>query len=107
MVKCSFTGEEIPSGTGKMYIKKDGKVLYFMDRKAEKNFLKLKRNPRKVRYTAAARHAKQQHMAELKHEAEEEKATEKKTVKKAPAKKTVKKVPAKKKSTKKPAEVKK
>ena len=68
MVTCAFTGAEIPPGTGKMFIKKDGRVLYFKNRKAEKNYLKLKRNPRKVGYTAAARHAKEQRIAELRHE---------------------------------------
>ncbi|MBT7391204.1 50S ribosomal protein L24e, partial [archaeon] len=34
MVKCSFSGEDIPKGTGKMFIKKDGKVLYFKDNKS-------------------------------------------------------------------------
>ncbi|MDD9954007.1 MAG: 50S ribosomal protein L24e [Candidatus Woesearchaeota archaeon] len=97
MPKCAFTGEELPFGTGKMYIKKDGKVLFFSSRTAEKNVLKLKRNPRNVKHTAAARVAKEQHMAEMQHEKEEQKE-EKKPVKK-PAKKTpAKKAPAKKKA---------
>jgi len=50
MMKSSFSGKEIPKGTGKMYVQKDGKVLYFASRKEEKNFLKLKRNPRKVKW---------------------------------------------------------
>jgi large subunit ribosomal protein L24e len=37
MVKCSFSGKELPIGKGIMYIKSDGKILYFIDRKAEKN----------------------------------------------------------------------
>lgn len=51
MVKCSFSGKEIPKGKGKMYIKKDGTVLYFYSSKEEKNFLKLKRKPRTTRWT--------------------------------------------------------
>lgn len=48
---CSFCGEEIEPGTGKVFIKKDGKVLYFCSRKCEKNLIKLKRNPRKLKWT--------------------------------------------------------
>jgi len=48
---CSFCGYEIEVGTGKMYVRRDGKVLYFCSRKCEKNMLKLKRNPRKLKWT--------------------------------------------------------
>jgi len=100
MPQCAFTGDEIPFGTGKMYVKKDGKILWFKDKRAEKNFIKLKRSPRDHKYTAAARQAKRQHMAELKHEAEAEVAEAK------PVKKVVKKVKkAKKTVTKKTEEV--
>jgi len=51
MVKCSFCGQEIPKGTGKMLIKNDGKILYFCSRKCEKNMIELKRNPKKVKWT--------------------------------------------------------
>lgn len=68
MEPCSFCGKEIPFGTGKMYVKKDAKILYFCSRKCEKNLLELKRNPRAFGYTAAARVAKKQHMAALAHE---------------------------------------
>jgi len=40
-----------------MYIKKDGKVLWFLNSKAEKNF-KLRRKPRNVTWTGEARAAK-------------------------------------------------
>jgi large subunit ribosomal protein L24e len=46
MPKCAFTGKEIPPGTGMMYVKKDGSILWFSSRKAEKNFLVMKRKPR-------------------------------------------------------------
>lgn len=46
MPKCTFTGKEIPPGTGVMYVRKDGSILWFGSKKAEKNFLKLKRKPR-------------------------------------------------------------
>jgi large subunit ribosomal protein L24e len=48
---CSFCGEEIEVGTGKMYVRRDGRVLYFCSGKCEKNMLKLKRNPRKLKWT--------------------------------------------------------
>lgn len=51
MVRCSFSGEVIPRGTGIMYVTKTGKVLYFKNRKAEKNMTVLKRVPRRTRWT--------------------------------------------------------
>jgi large subunit ribosomal protein L24e len=45
---CSFCGEEIEPGTGIMFVKKDGSILYFCSSKCEKNMLKLRRVPRKV-----------------------------------------------------------
>ena len=43
MYKCSFCNSELKPGTGKMFVKKDGKILYFCSQKCEKNMLKLKR----------------------------------------------------------------
>jgi len=48
---CSFCGNEIEPGTGKMYVKKDGTVLYFCKNKCQKNMLDLRRIPRNVRWT--------------------------------------------------------
>jgi large subunit ribosomal protein L24e len=48
---CSFCGEEIEVGTGKMYVRRDGRIFYFCSGKCEKNMLKLKRNPRKLKWT--------------------------------------------------------
>jgi len=45
-------------GTGKMYIKKDGKIMYFCSTKCEKNLLKLGRKPRTTRWTAEFHHEK-------------------------------------------------
>lgn len=55
MAKCSFCGKEIPRGTGKMYIKKTGMILWFCKNKCEKNMIKLKRLPRETKWTEAAR----------------------------------------------------
>jgi len=51
MVKCTFCGEILKPGTGKMYVKADAKILYFCNSKCEKNMLKLKRKPYNVRWS--------------------------------------------------------
>ena len=51
MAKCTFCGITIPKGTGKIYVKKDAKVLYFCSSKCEKNMLKLKRKPITTRWS--------------------------------------------------------
>jgi large subunit ribosomal protein L24e len=51
MVKCSFCGNSIEKGTGKMFVYASGKVLNFCKMKCEKNMLKLKRKPLHVRWT--------------------------------------------------------
>jgi large subunit ribosomal protein L24e len=48
---CSFSGEVIEPGTGLMVVKKDGSIQWYANSKARKNALKLKRNPRKVKWT--------------------------------------------------------
>ncbi len=60
MVKCSFSGKEIAPGKGIMYVKKDGRVLYFADRKAEKNMLELNRKPRTTKWTESFKEEKSQ-----------------------------------------------
>ena len=49
---CSFSGEEIEPGTGLMFVQRDGTVKWFKNSKARKNALKLRRNPRKVKWTS-------------------------------------------------------
>ncbi|MEM3374416.1 MAG: 50S ribosomal protein L24e [Candidatus Woesearchaeota archaeon] len=51
MVKCSFCGNTIKKGTGKMYIKTDARVFYFCSTKCEKNMLKLERKSRNLKWT--------------------------------------------------------
>jgi large subunit ribosomal protein L24e len=51
MVKCTFCNENLKPGTGKTFVKKDGKVLYFCSMKCEKNMLKLKRKPAYAKWT--------------------------------------------------------
>jgi len=51
MVKCSFCGEDLKLGSGKMYVKKDGTIFYFCSGKCEKNLNKLGRKPADTRWT--------------------------------------------------------
>ncbi|MFP4400382.1 MAG: 50S ribosomal protein L24e [Candidatus Woesearchaeota archaeon] len=58
-MKCSFCGTEIPSGTGKMFVKKDGKIFWFCSSKCEKNQLSLGRKARRVNWTEESRSLKE------------------------------------------------
>jgi len=60
MVSCSFCGKEIKKGTGKMFVKKDGKILHFCSNKCEKYMLKLKRKPREWPWTKQGAVARQE-----------------------------------------------
>jgi len=53
MVKCSFCGQDLPIGGGKMYAKKEGTVFYFCSNKCEKNQIVLGRKPINTRWTEA------------------------------------------------------
>lgn len=57
-----------------MYVKSDGKVLWFADSKCEKGYTKLKRKPRNVTWTKEAKKAKEAAM----HAKESQKAPQKK-----------------------------
>jgi len=48
---CSFCGEPIEPGTGKMYVKKDATVFLFCSNKCKKNRIDLGRVPRRTRWT--------------------------------------------------------
>ena len=60
-MKCSFCQKDIMKGTGKMFVKKDGKVLYFCTGKCEKNMIKLKRKSRNVKWTGLHHKEKEAH----------------------------------------------
>ncbi len=58
MAKCSFCGRDVPRGTGKMFVRKDGSILWFDSKKCEKNMLKLGRVAREHKWTEAHRKEK-------------------------------------------------
>ena len=47
----SITGDEIEPGTGMMFVRRDGSIMWFKNSKARKNMVKLGRNSRKVKWT--------------------------------------------------------
>lgn len=51
MAKCSFCENILKPGTGKMYVKKDGKIMHFCSSKCERNMLSLERKPLQTRWT--------------------------------------------------------
>lgn len=69
MATCIFCGNSITVGTGKMYVQKDSKILWFCSRRCEKNLLKLNRTPRDSAFTAEGRKYKVQRMAAAANEA--------------------------------------
>jgi len=50
--KCSFCGKDVTPGTGRQFVRNDGSVLYFCSNKCRLNQLKLKRDPRKLKWTS-------------------------------------------------------
>ncbi len=54
---CSFCGEPLEPGTGKMFVRRDGTIFYFCSSKCQRNF-KLGRVPRRVEWTRAGRIAR-------------------------------------------------
>ena len=58
MAVCSFCASQIRKGTGKIFVRKDGSVLFFCAHKCEKNMLKLGRAPERVRWTGTRQDAK-------------------------------------------------
>ena len=49
--RCSFCGQDFPFGTGLMYVKNDGSLLYFCSSKCRKSAVELRRDARKLRWT--------------------------------------------------------
>ncbi|MFQ6053092.1 MAG: 50S ribosomal protein L24e [Candidatus Bathyarchaeia archaeon] len=51
--ECSFCRRPIPPGTGINFVRRDGRLLRFCSSKCRKSTLKLKRDPRKLKWTKA------------------------------------------------------
>lgn len=59
MTKCSFCGDELVRGTGKLFVKREGSIVAFCSGKCEKNLHKLGRNPQEIRWTEKYRKNKE------------------------------------------------
>ena len=59
-MRCSFCGNVAKRGTGTLFVKKSGKIMFFCSKKCEKNELKLGRKPRNVRWTRSFRKEKEE-----------------------------------------------
>lgn len=55
---CSFCGNDIEPGTGRMFIRRDGTVYFFCSSKCRKNLVELGRTPRWTRWTVTYQRAK-------------------------------------------------
>ena len=49
-MKCTFCGDNIPRGRGKMFVRNSGQVLHFCGSKCQKNF-RMKRDGKKTGWT--------------------------------------------------------
>lgn len=53
-MKCSFCGGTVPQNRGKMFVRLDGKVLYFCNSKCQKN-QRMGRKGKATKWTATSR----------------------------------------------------
>jgi large subunit ribosomal protein L24e len=49
--KCNFCGKDISLGYGIMLVRNDGSTYWYCSSKCRKNALKLKKDPRKLKWT--------------------------------------------------------
>ncbi len=56
-MKCSVCKNNIPKGTGKMFVRNDGRVYYFCSSKCQRNF-NLGRVPKKLKWVSKAKEKK-------------------------------------------------
>ncbi len=49
-MRCSFCNKEIPKGTGLMYVKVDGKILYLCGGRCRKSMLVFNRKPQNTKW---------------------------------------------------------
>lgn len=60
---CSFCGDSIEPGTGRLFVRKDGVTFSFCSNKCFKNMMVLKRVPRDTRWTAQYKRDKEVRLA--------------------------------------------
>ncbi len=60
MAKCTFCGNDIERGTGKIFVQKDAKILNFCSTKCEKNHIKLGRKFLETRWSRKFKKEKQE-----------------------------------------------
>lgn len=85
---CVFCGTEQEDYMGTYLIKNDGTIIYYCSSKCRKNHLKLGRDKRKLKWTAAFREKRAKHIAaEAKRQASGEVTSEVKVAKKVSKKK--------------------
>lgn len=77
MPRCSFCGETLVRGTGKMFVHTDGRIAYYCSSKCERNMLKLRRNPSHIKWTKKYEELKGAPKAEAKQAPKPEKKEEK------------------------------
>lgn len=65
--ECNFCGTDIEPGTGMVYIRRDGAVINFCSKKCRVNMVKLKRVPRKTRWTREYHNLKSIKLASIEH----------------------------------------
>jgi len=99
---CTFCGDEIEPGTGRMYIKKDGVVFNFCSSKCFKNMVILGRVPRRVTWTRYYEREKKVRMKGLPTEEPQPKARKVKKAEEKPSEKKEGAKPSEKKAEEKP-----
>lgn len=73
---CSFCGQDIEPGTGRIHVRKDGTVYQFCTSKCFKNMIELKRIPRRTAWTAQFFREKEAKLRTMAHHAEEKASEE-------------------------------
>ena len=58
-MKCSFCGGKVPEGKGKMFVKNDGKIMYYCNSKCQKN-ARMGRTGKKTGWTETFRNLKKE-----------------------------------------------
>jgi large subunit ribosomal protein L24e len=56
-MKCSVCKSNINKGSGKMFVRNDGRIIYFCGSKCQKNF-NMGREPKKLKWASSEKKAK-------------------------------------------------